>query len=331
MANVEASSYSAVVIELDPKGEGGAYRMRNLDGEINRSIIVKRDNTVQADLVSVIHGKHNGIPATLIITDFWFMPGKKSRRFTWARITYKFDSRDKKDGGAGGLGPTVAKIEPEGHFSLHPKQKHVDKNLKLNLGAQAPTVPISPGGSVEWSLGENYDAEDQIKLAGIKTLEGRDFGGYNTARWTLKENEMVNSGIPTRLRTAIVLERKATEAKAKFQGTLEIKVDADLISEMGFIIKRLLGNVPKDDPVIFDPKISTSSVGHQPQNLEKENLKAQCRIETTTKLLGDGTMTVADDKKQSAEGDKKRSTEGDKKQSTNVDRKGGDVVEDTTN
>jgi hypothetical protein len=307
-----------MVIELNPEGDGGAYRMKNLDGEINRSTIVQRGDslTVQADLVSSIHGKHNGTPATLIITDFWFMPGKKARRFTWAMVTFKFDSMDAKDGGAGGLGPTVAEIAPKGHFSLHPKQKHVERNFKIGLSAQAPVGPVSPGVAIDWSLAESYDEENEITLGGISMLEGRDFGGKNTARWTLGENEMVKSGIPTRLRTAILLERKAAEAKAKFQGMVEIKVDADVVSEVGFIIKRLLGKIPKDDPVIFDPKISTSSVGHQPGNLEKEDLKALCRVETTTKLRGDGTMTAVDDgKKQATEGDQKGSAAVEKTES----------------
>jgi hypothetical protein len=144
---MEASEGLAFAIEVNPDGDGGAYRIRNMDGEINRPTIVERGDSlfIQAELVAAVHGKldkTSGAPASLIITDFWFLPGKKSRRFTWAKITYDCSGPNPKDVASG---PTVKSIAPRGHFSLHPTLKHVEAGRAAKILAQVAAGPVSPG------------------------------------------------------------------------------------------------------------------------------------------------------------------------------------------
>ncbi|KAH6851064.1 hypothetical protein B0I37DRAFT_127793 [Chaetomium sp. MPI-CAGE-AT-0009] len=291
------ASALTLVLELNQEGEGGAYRIKNVPGEINRSTIVERGESlvVQADLIAAIHGKAidkeapKGAPATLVVTDFWFIPGKHSRRFTWAKITFTFQGEN------GAAGPAVVNMAPKGHYSLHPMPVQVEKERSIGLSLEAPIGPVTPGVSVQWGLKTAYEKTDQVSLSGFTRTLGRDFGPKNSAVWTLAENATTSSGIPTRLRTAVLLKRKVHQTR--FQATVDIEVDADLVSKTGFVIKRLLGKVPVDDPVVFDATVS----------LENEEVKANvsslgdgldghCRVESTTKLGGDGTLAKAADK-----------------------------------
>jgi hypothetical protein len=304
MSSLASNDVLTLALELNPEGDGGSYRIKNKPKEVNRPIITDRGDslTVLADLVAVIHGKvvdndnPNGGPATLIITDFWLMPNKTSRRFTWAQVTFRISALDHSLGGAGGEGPEVFNIAPKGQYSIEPMKVHLDQGWSADVSASAPIGPVSPGLSFGWELKKGFDKGAQTTLSGIQRLQGREFGLKNTAVWTMKENKTTKQGIPTRLRTAILLKREILQSKAKFQATVDIEVDADIVSQTGFVIKRLLGKIPKDDPVIFDPAISTTSVGFNIQDLAKEDLNKHCRVETSIRLRGDGTLNVDDSK-----------------------------------
>ncbi|RSL99033.1 hypothetical protein CEP52_010009 [Fusarium oligoseptatum] len=290
-------------LELNPDGDGGAYHIKNEESEINRPNIVDRGDSlvVQADLVTVVHGSltdsasPRGAPATLVISDFRFLPSK-ARRFTWAKITYKFSGLSPELGGVGGTGPAVVKLAPGGHFSLHPSPVHVEKGWNTGAALGVPVGPVAPSVTFGWELKKSYDVEDQVSLSGVARLMGRDTGPKNTAIWELGENETTGGGIPTRLRTAIVLKHKVLEANARFQATVKIEVDADLRSKLGFAIQRVLGKIPKDDPIIFDPTVSMASDGldvKHPENLVKEDLTQHYLVETTTRLGEDGKPVEA--------------------------------------
>ncbi|GAP88739.1 hypothetical protein SAMD00023353_1201570 [Rosellinia necatrix] len=303
----------SLFIDLSPEGDGGAYRIKNAPGEINRSDIVDRGDSlvVQADLIAAIHGKAvdkdtpRGGPATLIVTDFWFSPGRQSRRFTWARITFTFH------GEGADAGPSVTNVAPKGHFSLHPMPVQIEKERSAEVSLEAPVGPVVPGASFGWALKKAFEKTDQVSLSGITRLQGRDFGPKNTAIWTLMENSTAESGIPTRLRTAILLKRKTCQTK--FRASVNIEVDADLVSKTGFVVKRLLGKIPKDDPVVFDSAFSLESEDVEVNNGNLgEDLDGHCRVETTTRLRGDGTLAKADEGSGKAGGLQPKSEAGEK-------------------
>ncbi|KAL6695060.1 hypothetical protein J3F84DRAFT_38040 [Trichoderma pleuroticola] len=280
------SQQASLIISLDPEGDGGAFRIKHAPGEVNPEHLVDRGKyvAIQADLVGVVHGKlRNGTPATLIITDFWFLSFKLARRVIWAQITYKFTSLQSES-----QGPDVIKVSPQGHFSLRPMQKHVESALKTEVTAQASdALPVSPGVNLALERTESYDTSDQMVLTGTTRMEDREFGGKDTARWALMENRTTKGGTPTYLRTAILLRRKESEAAQKFQATVEIKVNADVKTNFEEMVKKLLGGTPKDDPIEFDPSISSPGFDSFKNSPLDEIDLDSIRSVKTTKVLGD--------------------------------------------
>jgi hypothetical protein len=275
---------STFIIDLNPAGDGGAFRIKNAPGEITRDHIIDRgqDLVVQANIVEVIHGKlqPNGDPATLIVTEFFFVSTKPGRRFTSAIITYRFTSVD-----SAGVGPDVIDIAPKGHFSMHQTKKHVESGRSAQLSLQGPAGPVNPGVTFAMDLKQSYDTKDQITLSGTMRIEGREFGGKDTARWALMENGVQKSGIPTEVRTAILLKRRHDEAEKRFHAVVEVAAGVDLVSSLGNISKKVLGRIPKDDPVIFDPQ---HPLGVR-EDLAKEDLQKLSAIKIT-KMLSDAEV-----------------------------------------
>ncbi|KAJ8131450.1 hypothetical protein O1611_g2178 [Lasiodiplodia mahajangana] len=283
---VRVSEKTTYVIALDPKGEGGAYRIKNQEGEVNRNHILERGtrHIVQADLVDVLHGtlEPNGDLATLVVTDFKFMPGADGRRFKLAQITYVF-SGDQSQPGL--IGPDVFNIAPKGHFSLGRTSREVEVGHTVNLTIQAP-APVAPQVGYAMDLKRKYTQADQTTLEGTIQYQGREMGGKNVAKWILGENSAARSGIPTNIRTAVLLKRREEEDSDIFEATVEITVESDWKSTLVDATSKLLGRIPKDDPIHFDPTISTKGAAdkYNGENLVTVNLEDIMQV-TTTKWI----------------------------------------------
>ena len=102
-------------------------------------------------------------------------------------------------------------------------------------------------------------------------LEGRSVGTKNTALWKLHENKQ-KSGLPTKLRVAILLRR--TNATGRFIATVEVESQVDIVSTL----LGLAGSTPKNDPVLFDPACVPTSDGFDLDNLGGCDLTALCEV-----------------------------------------------------
>jgi hypothetical protein len=249
---------------LSEEDSASSLRIRN-ESEVQRSYITDRRSAlqVQATLVTAIHGKLSpgGAPASLIVTDFSFVP-QKPRRFKSVLINYTFESRDPNSDG-----PEVFAIAPSGYSSIRPTQDIVKlkrsgklESLKLvnpvETFAPEKDAVVSASGSL-WEASES--SAEQTILSGTIRLERRDFGSMNTARWVLMENDAKKSGISTFLRTAILLKRDPKKPDETFQATIEIQADVDFASRLRGIFDRVLGT-GRDDPVIFNPNEVSNTV-----------------------------------------------------------------------
>jgi hypothetical protein len=275
------------LIELNPSGDGGAFRIKDGKGEITRDHILDRGDSliVQADMVDQIHGRltPNGDLASIIVTDFYFIPAKKARRFEAATIIYRFMGEGPDD-----TGPDVIDISPKGHFTMHQTSKHVESGRSGQIGVQGPAAPVTPSATFAMDLTQSYDTKDHITLAGVMRMEARESGGKDAARWVMIENSTQRSGIPSELRVAILLRRKLEEADKKFFATVEIKVDVDWKSSLEGLPKKLFGRIPKDAPVKFDPKLYAIDR----EDLGKEVLSKLSAVKVT-KVLSDEEVSGA--------------------------------------
>lgn len=271
---------------LDPEGEGGSLRYQNAPGEVQRRHLVDRGNSlvVQGELVDVVHGRLSplGDDGTIIITDFHFIPSKNSRRFKNAAVTLRFKSDD----------PAAADVEvldsaPKGHHSLLATTETVELTKSANANIAAGTV-VTAGAGLGWELKHSTEKKHQTTLSGSIRLEGRPYGGKNTVRWTISENPSQKTGIPTMLRTAVLLRRKQKQDgdAVKFLAEVDIRCSVDFVSSLEEGVDSLVGRIPRDDPVIFDPTQPPTTTTFDIEELAKQNLTTHCAVLTTTMLHG---------------------------------------------
>jgi len=257
--------------------EGSAFRTRNAPGEFQRENLVDRDSDfmVQGDLVNVIHGSFSpgGDEATLIVAQFRFLSSKASRRFRQATIEFLFSS-SLANTSESFRDPEVVKISPIGKNSLNPTYEF--RELKRTIGATVEVnggslLPVKLEGNAIWEVGKSFDKEYRATVTGAMRIEGRNYGSKNQASWVMLENRSAanRDGIPTYLRTAILLRRKYGGI---FTATIQIKTKVDTRNSIYSKLENLLGKTPKDDPVFFNPDLPP--MGDIPSDMEIGNLSS---------------------------------------------------------
>lgn len=179
---------------------------------------------MQMSLVEVVHGTMDSTlgsaPATLIIIDFRFVSHDPSRRFQKATIELQFQAtNDPQDLNP----PEVLKIAPMGTWGLQKSEKNLEGKRAAKLDAGA-TFVANVSGELEWSMTTTKTEYDEATLVGMPTKRGRKIEPKNTAVWSMSENEDIERGIPSLLRTAILLKRQ-DYADFKCFITVETKVN----------------------------------------------------------------------------------------------------------
>lgn len=154
-------------------------------------------------------------------------------------------------------GPEVSGIAPDGRMSLVPTTQNEDvtRYAELQLGGAAPVGGLSLTGPVGWRKQVSRETSNRTTVIGSIDLKGRNFGPSNCASWTLLENEVTKTGVPTSMRTAVLLKRKDQDP---FQCVVKIDATVDTKSRL----ERMFGGKgrePRDDPVLFDPEIESTN------------------------------------------------------------------------
>jgi len=307
-----STSLSFTIGLSDDGDDGSAFHLKNAPGEMQRQRILDRgsDLIVQGDLVTVIHGKYTaeGPPATLIIAEFRFLSADNSRDFRQATITFKFSHPQSKDLRC----PEVVAIAPVGdtfllpnylkicahhmcwrtqfdRFSMNPTNLTEEVKHTANLSTEAKaTVGVGVSGGVGWELTRTIDKKDCGTLIGAIRAERRSGGPAirNTARWALAENRSQHDGLPSYLRTAILLKRKDNE---KFQANINVQADVNVAYAIENSLRNFLGQTV--DPVYFDPYLNPMvklPLDVDPNNLSALKIENIGTVRSTTLL----TMTV---------------------------------------
>jgi len=267
--------------------DGSSFRTENdPSAPFQRSNYVERKGAIdiRCSCLDVIHGQfssESGVFATLIVLQFRFDARKRARRFQSADISLEFKGMK-----PGESGPEVYGIAPVGKMSLVPttQTEAVTRKAGLQIGAAAPTGGITATGSVGWKKCVTRDTSDDTTVIGSIDLKGRNWGPSNCASWTLLENETAKTGIPSSIRTAILLKRKD---EMPFQCVVKIDALVDAKSRL----ERMFGGKgrePKDDPVLFDPEIEPTNKlrKYALEELGSFDLESVCDVTMTTMLNG---------------------------------------------
>lgn len=258
-------------ISLAPTGDAGSgFRTQNdPSAPYQRSNYVERKGAVdvRCRCLDVIHGLfslESEAFATLIVLEFRFDARKHAQRFKSVDIALEFEGMK-----AGESGPEVYRIAPDGRMSLVPTTEHeeVKRNASLQLGGAAPVGGLTAAGVLGWEKSVSRHTHDQTTVVGSIDLKGRNWGKSNSASWTLLENGTTKTGVPTLLKTAVLLKRTD---KSPFQCVVKIDATLDLWSRLGRVFGGI-GRTPTDDPVLFDPVLPPTN---QLQTYEVEALGA---------------------------------------------------------
>ncbi|KAI0850333.1 hypothetical protein F5Y00DRAFT_233114 [Daldinia vernicosa] len=258
-------------IYLDEVGdEGSGYHIRNDPNpsrRYQRETVTEQRGAVAIRCKSreVIHGfldPDSNEFATLLVYDFSFNAVKPGRRITAATIALNFSNSAQ-----GEAPPRIQNLFPFGHFVMLPttRQESTARSGEINAGIQ---FGGELGGALKWEKTTSFDANDATILNG--STECDDFGNEIGASWVLHENRSTKTGIPSFLRTAILLRREDDD---KFQCTAEIHVKADWKTEL----ENFFGSRSSDDPILFDPEKKPTNnlnkAGYPLENLASVDLK----------------------------------------------------------
>jgi hypothetical protein len=179
-----------------------------------------------------------GPPATLLIFDFHFISNSVSqtRRFKSATITLKVEAADKQanvmDSSAD---PEVWKICPSGKFVMNKSTRVRKVAFKPKAGLNAGYGGVGGEAGVEWELDETISEDHHTRITGLKRIQRKPASGKpNTAIWSLQENTHKKDGLPSFLRTCVLLR---LTSKAPFRAEIKVESEVDFRTE----VKRLVG------------------------------------------------------------------------------------------
>ena len=252
-------------IILHPVGEG-SYRVKNYEDQ--RPNIVDRMTgkslMVKASLDGGVHGTMkapDGDLATLIFMEFQFSHTKSTRRFQSAEIIMTFSGarseRDSAEGSMIGSDPEVKDIQPRYRSCFLPTKTKVDVKHSAHLSGQGGAYGANMDTGWAWERNQSFETEHEIVVNGGMSQEGRSDGADNTVRWALMENGKEKKGIPSVLRTAVLLKRETPSHghSGRFQATVKIEACVDLVSFAQTMTDKVFGKIPLDEPVLFDPRL----------------------------------------------------------------------------
>jgi hypothetical protein len=274
-------------LDLQPGGyEVESNNFHTLDaypGQVERSDVYDygSDLNMQMNLVEIIHGtmssSPSSLPATLIIADFQFISRDSSRRFRRATIELRFRDTDHDDSNP----PEVYAIAPDGVFRMNKTEEtqELKRAAKADVGA---TFVANVSTGLEWSLTKTATKYRTAKLTGILTKKKRQTEPKNVAMWSMDENDKDDNGIPSLLRTAILLRRQNNK---RFHCGVIVSAKVDWKTRYNLESRIAGGDI---DPVLFDPnKIRTTLV---PPYIDAKNLGSVI----LTKLMAIQSNTIVE-------------------------------------
>ncbi|KAH7256109.1 hypothetical protein BKA59DRAFT_521327 [Fusarium tricinctum] len=263
------------------------------DDPFQRQVLVDRacSCSIRADLVGTVHGfmSPGKDPATLLVLDFRFQALKVNRRVKSADITLRFYGESDN--------PIVAKIVPR---DSNPFQSSTSETT-VNSGAE---IGISAGRDNGIGVGAGYQTTTFSRIKSfivlhrsIDVLHGSMYStginGNNAVTWTVVEYSALRTGIPPRLRTAILLKRSTDEL---FRADINIKAEVS-----GFSFRDIQDGLmdSEDDPVIFNPRACPQWPdglrNHNANNLDAIDLSSLFSVDVSTSVDLDWDNLQADD------------------------------------
>jgi hypothetical protein len=303
-------------------GHDAGFRMKNLPGETERIYATGFDRkatetAILGRIYHVVHGftrEGKNPPATLIVFEWLLRPGPLPQRFREVNIEVIFAARGLRPGmlpgeDLTGFDPAVVKVGPSVPLQDSPITYTVDRTSGRSLGFSlgfGGYVALEPKVSSETTKSGIQRIDYRIQ-AGYPFLANKSSGPPNGVQWTFQENSMQESGLPRAIRTAVLVQRYNNDFGA-FEATIKTTSHVSFMQNAKETLKRSVGKIPVDDPVVFDPKPRAeiphggvvlfgdkSDVNNVKNPLDFKNLKSEDLDKLIRIVLEDPKKTAAKD------------------------------------
>ncbi|KAH8892460.1 hypothetical protein GQ53DRAFT_861785 [Thozetella sp. PMI_491] len=199
--------------------------------------------TAKATIALLYHGTltPKGDPASLLVVDFRFVSEKPDERFINARMKLGF--RDQR--GEDLKSPVVYRIAPEDKFTIEPGMDTWKITQTFDTGGDFQF----PGfGGFKFGGGLKREGEKNNKhsivLTGKKKLETGGYQAETAAIWRMYEDDDKPNGIPSVLRTAMLLKRQPGRS---FKIDIEIETKANWTTRFANFLGGTEHCVPLED------------------------------------------------------------------------------------
>jgi hypothetical protein len=254
---------------------------------------------------------------SLIILDWQFLPRDPKKRFKFVRINVVFAG---PDGCKVWEEPAVYQMAPRGTHALLKTTYTEDekKGLELSFGAE---FGGSVGLKVPYELSTSTVMADKIRISGQPYLNfspgtERDPDRLNAVEWNFFENESQKSGLPTYVRTAILLSRETDD---EFTATFTIRAKVGALTDFGTNLKKVLGRKEEDDPIVFVPSMKEKTAfDSNREELHKINLLDQCVFLMDNDVAGTQGEKKEEEKKEGKKNEGEK-VEGEKSEAASDD------------
>ncbi|KAK6355548.1 hypothetical protein TWF696_004647 [Orbilia brochopaga] len=296
---------SALDVEIEPEDaqfgmilEEGEFmdefvpRQRNL-GKVQHRKFTGYDQNLPMVIYGyreeTVHGtSKSGQPRTLIVFRWGLQQRKRGRRFKSATLRAVFATTRTKETGRPDpyYDPHVAAVAPDGTYSLLPTPVTVERTHGVEGGFEGGMEFAKGTAKATYELSTSVTKVEQITISGAmrnmyddKALDALgDPDRCNVAEWHLIENPATNSGLPTFFRTAVLLDRRRNDT-SRFTATFTISAEVATLTDAWTGIKRFIGLIPRDDPIIFDPSVEEDGpLAAGKCNLDEALMYEQCKF-----------------------------------------------------
>ncbi len=228
------------ILLLEEGDPNSGFRTKNAPGDSARRVLIDRGEALilRASLVSVTHGDFmpDGDGASLLIFEFNFTSINRSRRFTNVQITLTFND----ESGNVKNRPEVWAIAPQGKFAINKTTSTKDVKQSLNASLNGEIAGVGGQLGYAWETSQVKETEHSTTLVGQKRIFA-DWGKDNGVIWSLEEDAKKKDGVPSFLRSAVLLRRRDD---VRFSFTIDVESGMDY----GGKFRRLVGR-QKPDPV----------------------------------------------------------------------------------
>ncbi|KAL7952647.1 hypothetical protein V8C34DRAFT_322711 [Trichoderma compactum] len=151
--------------------------------------------------------------------------------------------------------PVVIALAPDKTSCYHQTPHTIATNKGVEISITAGFAPyVSIGPKYIWNQNDSgVERIDAMRIVGDKRFGEGSRSQANSVRWDVFENKETGSGVPSYLHNAVLLRRKPDD-NGQFLGTVKIDADISWSHDIKEKVWRVIGSIPRDDPIVFDPQ-----------------------------------------------------------------------------